>query len=69
MPRILPTVYPVDEGMILFFWKMGYDTFDIAKRMQAREYQIANRLWHLRGYNEGQHSGGIEPVSEVPGIW
>ena len=37
-----------DVGLIMALWRMGYDTHDIAQRLNLREYQVANRLWHLR---------------------
>lgn len=36
------------DGMIVFLWKSGLDTFEIAKRIGLHEYQVANRLWKLR---------------------
>lgn len=36
------------DGMIVFLWKSGLDTFEIAKRIGLHEHQVANRLWKLR---------------------
>ena len=36
------------DGAILGLWKLGLDTFEIAKRLGVRESQIANRIARLR---------------------
>lgn len=38
----------VDDGLIMALWKQGLDTFDIAKQLHLHEWQVANRLQHLR---------------------
>ncbi|MCK1541426.1 hypothetical protein IVB12_05395 [Bradyrhizobium sp. 179] len=38
----------VDDGLILALWKQGLDTYDVAKRLGLHEWQVANRLLHLR---------------------
>lgn len=39
----------VVDGLILALWRKKLDTFDIAKQLHLREYQVANRLMHIRG--------------------
>jgi hypothetical protein len=41
-----------DDGMILSLWKLKLDTFEIATRLKRPEWQIANRLLHLRGQEQ-----------------
>lgn len=36
------------DGVILFMWRQGKDTLDIARRLGLHESVIANRLWKLR---------------------
>lgn len=43
-----PEVTFAHDGMIMFLWKSGLDTLDIAKRIGLHEAQVANRLWQLR---------------------
>lgn len=38
----------VDDGLIMALWKQGLDTVDIAKQLRLYEWQVANRLLHLR---------------------
>lgn len=38
-----------EDGVILALWKEKFDTFDIAKKLNLRESQVANRLAVLRG--------------------
>jgi hypothetical protein len=38
----------VDDGLIMALWKQGLDTYDIAKKLRLHEWQVANRLLHLR---------------------
>jgi hypothetical protein len=44
----------VDDGLIMALWKQGLDTFDIAKQLHLHEWQVANRLLHLREAARGQ---------------
>jgi hypothetical protein len=44
----LPDVGPIAEGVILALWKQGLDTLSIAKHLQAPEWQIYNRVFHVR---------------------
>ena len=37
------------DGIILALWHQGIDTLDIAKHMHLPEFQIHNRLLHIRG--------------------
>lgn len=37
------------DHAILQLWKHKLDTVDIAKRLNLKEWQVANRLLHLRG--------------------
>lgn len=37
------------ECMILPLWRRGHDTWEIARLLALPEYEIANRLMHLRG--------------------
>ncbi|WP_354122319.1 hypothetical protein [Bradyrhizobium sp. LA6.12] len=40
----------VHDHAILVLWKKyKLDTVDIAKRLGLKEYEVANRLLHLRG--------------------
>jgi len=39
----------LSDGLIMALWKLGMDTFDIAKRFHVHESVIANRLMHIRG--------------------
>ena len=41
-----------DDIAILTFWKLKYDTQDIARKLRRPEWQIANRLLHLREVNK-----------------
>lgn len=43
-----PQVTVTHDGMIVFLWKAGLDTFEISKRLGLHEAQVANRLWQLR---------------------
>lgn len=36
------------DGAIVSLWKLGCDTFEIAKRLHQHESQVANRLARLR---------------------
>ena len=38
----------VHDGAMLGLWKLGLDMFEISKRLEVRESQIANRLARLR---------------------
>lgn len=38
----------VHDGLILALWKEKFDTLDIAKKLNLRESQVANRLLQLR---------------------
>lgn len=44
----LPDVSPLEDGVILALWKQGLDTFAIAVHLGRPEFQIANRLLHVR---------------------
>ena len=37
-----------DDAMIMALWKLKLDTLDIAHKLKRPEWQIANRLLHLR---------------------
>ena len=37
-----------DDIAILTFWKLKFDTLEIATKLKRPEWQIANRLLHLR---------------------
>jgi len=41
-----------DDGLIHLLWKLKLDTFEIATRLKRPEWQIANRLLHLRGQEQ-----------------
>jgi hypothetical protein len=39
----------VDDGLIMALWQTGkFDTVDIARQLHLHEWQVANRLLHLR---------------------
>lgn len=38
----------VDDGLIAALWKQGLDTHSIAKQLHVHEWQVANRLLHIR---------------------
>lgn len=38
----------VDEGVMLALWRQGLDTTAIAKQLQLVEWQVYNRLLHIR---------------------
>ncbi|WP_316227858.1 hypothetical protein [Bradyrhizobium sp. SZCCHNR3015] len=38
----------VDDGLILALWRQKLDTVDIAKHLGRNEWEVANRLLHLR---------------------
>lgn len=44
----IPDITLAHDGMILFLWKSGLDTYEIGKRVGLHESHIANRLWKLR---------------------
>lgn len=44
----VPQITVVDDGMIMMLWNQSLDTCEIAKRLQLKEWQVANRLLHLR---------------------
>lgn len=44
----VPEVTVTHDGMIVFLWKSGLDTFEISKRLGLHESQVFNRLWKLR---------------------
>lgn len=39
---------PIADGVVLALWKSGLDSLSIARHMQVHEYEIANRLLHIR---------------------
>ena len=39
---------PERDGIMFYLWKSGLDTADIAERLGLHEWQVANRLLHLR---------------------
>lgn len=44
-------IAPIDlltEGVILALWRQGCDTVEIARQTHLREWQVFNRLLHLR---------------------
>jgi DNA-binding CsgD family transcriptional regulator len=43
-----PEVTLTHDGVMLLLWKSGLDTYEIAKRIDLHESQVANRLWKLR---------------------
>jgi hypothetical protein len=38
----------VDDALIAALWKQGLDTYAIAKQLHVHEWQVANRLFHIR---------------------
>jgi hypothetical protein len=44
----LSEVTVTHDGVIMFLWKSGLDTLDIAKRTGLHESQVCSRLWKLR---------------------
>lgn len=38
----------VDDALIAALWKQGLDTYAIAKQLHVFEWQVANRLFHIR---------------------
>lgn len=48
MLQHLPEVTMTHDGMIMFLWKSGLDTLDIAKRIGLHESQVASRPARLR---------------------
>lgn len=45
-PRPAPQF--VQDGAILALWPLGLDTLEIARKLNVRECEIANRLARLR---------------------
>jgi hypothetical protein len=45
----LPGVSAVADGVILALWRQGLDTSAIAQHTKLAEWQVYNRLIHLRG--------------------
>lgn len=43
-----PEVTVVDDGLIMMLWNQKLDTCEIAKRLRLKEWQVHNRLLHLR---------------------
>ncbi|MCK1322124.1 hypothetical protein IVA94_14730 [Bradyrhizobium sp. 156] len=43
-----PEVTVVDDGLIMLLWSQKLDTCEIAKRLHLKEWQVANRLLHIR---------------------
>lgn len=37
-----------DDAAILMLWNLKFDTLEIARRLQLREFEVANRLLRLR---------------------
>jgi hypothetical protein len=37
-----------DDATILALWKLKLNTFEIATKMKRPEWQVANRLMHIR---------------------
>lgn len=44
----LPPIDFVKEGAIIALWKQGLDTLEIARKLNLREFQVFNKLLHLR---------------------
>lgn len=42
-----------DSAILLLWKKHKMDTVDIAARLGLKEWQVANRLLHLRGQSHG----------------
>lgn len=38
----------VDDGLILMLWNQKLDTYEIAKRLHLKEWQVVSRLHQLR---------------------
>lgn len=38
----------VDDALIAALWKQKLDTYAIAKQLHVYEWQVANRLFHIR---------------------
>lgn len=47
-PQHKPKVTLAHDGLIVFLWKSGLDTLEIARRVGLHESQVANHLWKLR---------------------
>lgn len=48
-----PEVTFVDDGLIMMLWNQKLDTYEIAKRLRLKEWQVHNRLLHLREVARG----------------
>jgi predicted transcriptional regulator len=44
----MPEITMIHDGVILALWRERMDTLDIAKKLNLRESQVANRLARLR---------------------
>lgn len=44
----LPDLTVTHDGLIWMLWKQGKDTYEIATRLGLKEFQVANRLPHIR---------------------
>lgn len=44
----------VDDALIAALWKQGLDTYAIAKQLHVFEWQVANRLLHIRDQQSSQ---------------
>lgn len=47
-PRPILATNIVIDGMILALWRQKLDTYAIAKQLNLREHDVANKLWRLR---------------------
>lgn len=36
------------DARIMELWDRGLDTTDIAKKVSRQEFEVYNRIWHLR---------------------
>ena len=46
--QALEAMTDVDDALIAALWKQGLDTYAIAKQLHVHEWQVANRLFHIR---------------------
>lgn len=44
----MPDITMIHDGVILALWKEKLDTLEIARKLNLREVQVANRLARLR---------------------
>lgn len=46
--RMVEQMTDVDDALIAALWKQGLDTYSIARQLHVHEWQVANRLLHIR---------------------